>query len=173
MHAVWQFFNSYSSFFYMAFVADNTDTFGVENQCLDNDCMKAVAFQLGTIFVMHITVQQILEVILPYVNRERWSLWLACKIRCSHCCKPKSSEEVNILRANMEALTDEEAMLLKPHYIDTIEDFSELGDMHLFFSIVRSVQWRSVHCSVAIRVCQSFCISVSSRVSDCVLEQPR
>jgi len=159
---IFKFFNSYSSFFYMAFVADNTDTFGVENQCLDNDCMKAVAFQvyifssfdtffnpslplhelmlvqLGTIFVMHITVQQILEVILPYVNRERWSLWLACKIRCSHCCKPKSSEEVNILRANMEALTDEEAMLLKPHYIDTIEDFSELVLQYGFVSLFAS-----------------------------------
>jgi len=133
---LFQFFNSYASFFYMAFVASNHDVMGVSNECWHNDCMASLSLQLGIIFLLHTVIQQVSELLIPYCKRhcarwmKQWKMWWRM------CSRRHDAEEMQALSQAAHLYTDEEVNHLKPEYETTIEDFSELmiqfGFMTLF-----------------------------------------
>lgn len=133
---LFQFFNSYASFFYMAFAANNSEVMGVGNQCWNNDCMAALSLQLGVIFILHTIIQQISELFIPYCERH-WARWIKeWKMWWRVCCRKHDVEEMQALSQASHLYTDEEVNHLKPEYETTIDDFSELmiqfGFMTLF-----------------------------------------
>lgn len=71
---IFQFVNSYSSFFYLAFVApyrpNPTDDDGQENnvgECGYDDCMIPLAINLATVYGIRLTVGNFMEVVLPMI----------------------------------------------------------------------------------------------------------
>ncbi len=60
---LFQFVNSYASFFYLAFLAKYID-----GGCPDNNCMKSLSSNLAIIFGTRLVVGNITELLLPYLN---------------------------------------------------------------------------------------------------------
>lgn len=60
---LFQFCNSFASFFYIAFVKRTA-----EGKCLDNDCMSELRNQLLILFLIRIIVGNTLEVVVPYLK---------------------------------------------------------------------------------------------------------
>ncbi len=63
---MFQFVNSFASFFFLAFVAKNID-----NGCPDGDCMKVLAYNLGIIFGTRLVIGNFMELFVPYLSF-RW-----------------------------------------------------------------------------------------------------
>jgi hypothetical protein len=60
---LFQFVNSYASFFFLAFVAQY-----IEGGCPDNDCMKALAINLAVIYGTRLVVGNLMELGIPYLS---------------------------------------------------------------------------------------------------------
>jgi hypothetical protein len=59
---LFQFVNSYASFFYLAFVAENL------GDCPENGCMSLLAINLAIIFGSRLLTGNLLELLLPYLS---------------------------------------------------------------------------------------------------------
>ena len=66
---VFQFVNSYASFFYIAFIAPGSEEDGAQGKCGNEDCMETLAINLGIIFVVQIIVTNIVTYYIPYLRR--------------------------------------------------------------------------------------------------------
>ena len=71
---MFQFVNSYSSFFYLAFIApyrptptDDDGQIGNIGECGYDDCMIPLAINLATVYGMRLTVGNFMEVVLPMI----------------------------------------------------------------------------------------------------------
>ena len=74
---VFQFVNSYASFYFLAFIAPyiarppQLDDDGPEGdyvgECGNADCMVPLSTNLGVIFLMNLTVNNLVEIITPYM----------------------------------------------------------------------------------------------------------
>lgn len=60
---LFQFVNSYASFFYLAFVAKY-----LEGGCGVSDCMESLAVNLGIIYGSRLITGNLLELLLPYLT---------------------------------------------------------------------------------------------------------
>lgn len=71
---VFQFVNSYASFFFLAFIALNLSTSSaidddtVVGQCGASTCMYPLSINLAIIFGVRLTVTNFLDIFIPYVN---------------------------------------------------------------------------------------------------------
>ena len=59
---LFQFVNSYASFFYLAFIAESM------GDCSGSACMSGLTINLATIFGTRLVVGNIMELLLPYVS---------------------------------------------------------------------------------------------------------
>merc|ERR1711871_1552010 len=84
---IFQFFNSYSSFFYLAFLEGHGRIFGIEDNCPHGDCMTSLGVQLATIFVMHLLLGQCLEVVWPWLQRDCEEWTDDCRDVMRVCCR--------------------------------------------------------------------------------------
>uniref|UniRef100_A0A7S1U4L4 Anoctamin dimerisation domain-containing protein n=1 Tax=Phaeomonas parva TaxID=124430 RepID=A0A7S1U4L4_9STRA len=110
-----QFVNSYASLIYIAFLKDNVNTEDAA-RCIDydgdgnGDCMQELGFQLGTILLMRLVVDNVLEIGLPaalrwYRNRD----------------KPKDKPSTVPMRVADQAELEEYDVLM-----GTFEDYAEM-----------------------------------------------
>lgn len=60
---LFQFVNSYASFFYLAFVAEY-----IEGGCQDNNCMESLAINLAVIYGTRLFVGNLTELLIPYLS---------------------------------------------------------------------------------------------------------
>ena len=60
---MFQFVNSFASFFFLAFVAKY-----IEGGCADGDCMKALSLNLAIIFGTRLVVGNLTEMLIPYLS---------------------------------------------------------------------------------------------------------
>lgn len=65
---LFQFVNSYSSLFYVAFVKGRVRMLDQSTECEGGDCMSELAMQLGIIFVTQLVVNNVQEVLIPYIK---------------------------------------------------------------------------------------------------------
>jgi anoctamin-10/anoctamin-7 len=73
---IFQFINSYASFFFLAFIAANLDAptnapAGTKGQCGAENCMQPLSINLATIFGSRLTISNFLDIFLPYVNHKQ------------------------------------------------------------------------------------------------------
>ncbi len=57
---VFQFINSYASFYYLAFVAEPV------GDCPNDDCMSSLAINLGIIFATRLLTKNLIDIVIPY-----------------------------------------------------------------------------------------------------------
>ena len=62
---LFRFFNSYASFFYIAFLKKPLETAGCD---LNNDCMAELRMQLGSIFISQLIAGNAAELLVPYIK---------------------------------------------------------------------------------------------------------
>ena len=70
---VFQFINSYSSFFFLAFIATyltkpDAAEAGTVGQCAAENCMEPLAINLAIIFGTRLFLNNLLDVVLPYIS---------------------------------------------------------------------------------------------------------
>jgi len=138
---IFQFFNSYSSFFYIAFLEGHVRVFGKQDQCPMDDCMMTLRIQLATIFVMHLLLQQTLEVFWPIfsdqIARIQYVFCTQGKICCTNlwrrfkaffCYVPLNYEEEEEMYRNLTSsvYTDEELDGFRPSYAGVLLEYNEL-----------------------------------------------
>lgn len=70
---LFQFVNSFASFFYIAFLKTT-----VEGECVNKDCMRELENQLAILFIIRIVVGNIMEVAVPFFTY-RFRLWSETK----------------------------------------------------------------------------------------------
>jgi hypothetical protein len=73
---VFQFINSYASFFFLAFVAaylprPNDSPANYPGQCGAETCMQPLAINLGIVYGMRLTFTNILDIVVPYIQYTR------------------------------------------------------------------------------------------------------
>jgi len=136
---IFQFFNSYCSFFYLAFLEGHARVFGVEDTCPHDDCMMSLGVQLATIFVMHTVLGQMVEVFWPWFQRYyddfKYVFTTTCRICCSniwrrlkaHFCNIpfEDDDESNVLLES-SVFTEEEQQAFRPKFPGVLVDFNEL-----------------------------------------------
>ena len=59
---LFQFVNSYASFFYLAFIAESM------GDCSGSGCMSSLTINLATIFGTRLVVGNIMELLIPYLS---------------------------------------------------------------------------------------------------------
>mmetsp|Transcript_67035 Transcript_67035/g.169851 ORF Transcript_67035/g.169851 Transcript_67035/m.169851 type:complete len:744 (-) Transcript_67035:130-2361(-) len=64
---VFKFVNCYVSLYYIAFFKDNTYLFSVPMECVNSDCLNDLGMQLAVFMVTRLTLQNFLELGLPYL----------------------------------------------------------------------------------------------------------
>mmetsp|Transcript_33029 Transcript_33029/g.68964 ORF Transcript_33029/g.68964 Transcript_33029/m.68964 type:complete len:739 (-) Transcript_33029:239-2455(-) len=64
---VFKFVNCYISLYYIAFFKANTYLFGMKMKCVDDDCMDDLGKQLAIFMIMRLTLQNFIELAMPYV----------------------------------------------------------------------------------------------------------
>jgi hypothetical protein len=62
---LFRFFNSYASFFYIAFLKKPLETAGCD---MNNDCMAELRMQLGSIFISQLVAGNAAELLVPYIK---------------------------------------------------------------------------------------------------------
>lgn len=70
---VFQFVNSYSSFFFLAFIAQNLESSkdvpsNFQGQCGAPNCMEPLSINLAIIFGTRLTLTNFLDIFIPWVN---------------------------------------------------------------------------------------------------------
>jgi hypothetical protein len=121
---LFKFVNSYNTLFYIAFIKKYDDTTGNDTTgCLNDDCLGELRQQLGTIFISLIVINNIIEVLIPYI-----------KTRLAERAN-RAEEEPSQLEANVgpssqqrkfkEPTAPEKEFELEP-YNSTFDDFDEL-----------------------------------------------
>merc|ERR1719502_228986 len=138
---IFQFFNSYSSFFYIAFLEGHVQVFGMKDECPDDDCMSVLRIQLATIFVMHLLLQQSVEVFWPIfqdqIQRVQYIVCTQGKICCTNiwrrfkayfCYIPLNYAEEEAMYANLRSsvYTQEEEDGFRPSYGGVLLEYNEL-----------------------------------------------
>jgi len=68
---VFKFINCYSSLYYIAFFKQHSHLFGMPMECVNHDCLNDLGSQLAIFMVMRLTLQNFLELGLPYM-RTSW-----------------------------------------------------------------------------------------------------
>ena len=73
---VFQFINSYASFFFLAFIAGNLPKpdgapEGALGQCGASNCMEPLSINLAIIFGSRLTVTNVLDILIPYITYRR------------------------------------------------------------------------------------------------------
>eukprot|EP00658_Telonema_sp_P-2_P031228 TRINITY_DN23416_c0_g1_i1.p1 TRINITY_DN23416_c0_g1~~TRINITY_DN23416_c0_g1_i1.p1 ORF type:complete len:506 (+),score=109.23 TRINITY_DN23416_c0_g1_i1:282-1799(+) len=128
---MFQFVNSYCPFFYTAFLEENVSLWGSTKGCPEDDCMYTLRVMLGTIFIGHILLLQVIEVLWPYVA---WKMGMNIDIiHCSGCCFTRQTDE-EILELQPKdfnsqewvPLTAEEVEYAKKTYESPFDDYNEL-----------------------------------------------
>ena len=98
-----QFVNSYSSLFYIAFLKGST-----KDGCNNQDCMGELQTQLGTIYVTNLFLN-IIEIGIPLVTT-----------------RMKLKGELKRAKLNNKDLTEEEIEVLKSTYDNPLDDYMEM-----------------------------------------------
>jgi Calcium-activated chloride channel len=98
-----QFVNSYSSLFYIAFIKGSTN-----NGCENEDCMKELELQLATIFITNLFLN-IVEIGLPLFNNHR-----------------TLKKRINQIKGSGNSLSSEEKQSIMSKYETTLEDYMEM-----------------------------------------------
>eukprot|EP00929_Paragymnodinium_shiwhaense_P010239 TRINITY_DN1147_c0_g2_i1.p1 TRINITY_DN1147_c0_g2~~TRINITY_DN1147_c0_g2_i1.p1 ORF type:complete len:733 (-),score=206.42 TRINITY_DN1147_c0_g2_i1:354-2552(-) len=65
---VFKFINCYVSLYYIAFFKAHSHLFGMEMECVNNDCMNDLGSQLAIFMIMRLTLQNFVELGLPYLT---------------------------------------------------------------------------------------------------------
>jgi hypothetical protein len=73
---VFQFINSYASFFFLAFIASSLarpsgESDDMTGQCGAPNCMQPLSINLAIIFGTRLTLTNFLDIFIPYVTKER------------------------------------------------------------------------------------------------------
>lgn len=135
---IFQFFNSYCSFFYLAFLEGHARVFGVKDTCPHDDCMLSLTVQLVTIFVMHTVLGQMVEVFWPwfqgYYDEFKYVVTTTCIICCSNIWKRSKAYFCNVTFEDDESnlllescvFTEEERQAFRPKFPGVLVDFNEL-----------------------------------------------
>jgi hypothetical protein len=64
---MFQFINSYISLFYIAYFKSNANLFGLDDFCINNDCMTELATGLGSLLITKMIIGNTVEVLIPYI----------------------------------------------------------------------------------------------------------
>eukprot|EP00933_Yihiella_yeosuensis_P014337 TRINITY_DN12897_c1_g1_i1.p1 TRINITY_DN12897_c1_g1~~TRINITY_DN12897_c1_g1_i1.p1 ORF type:complete len:761 (-),score=135.63 TRINITY_DN12897_c1_g1_i1:182-2464(-) len=64
---VFKFINNYVSLYYIAFFKANSTMFGMQMECVNNDCLNDLSSQLGIFMLARLTLQNFIELGAPYV----------------------------------------------------------------------------------------------------------
>mmetsp|Transcript_112623 Transcript_112623/g.351109 ORF Transcript_112623/g.351109 Transcript_112623/m.351109 type:complete len:744 (+) Transcript_112623:109-2340(+) len=64
---IFKFVNCYISLYYIAFFKENHYLFGQKMQCVNDDCLNDLGSQLAIFMIMRLTLQNFLELGMPYV----------------------------------------------------------------------------------------------------------
>jgi hypothetical protein len=64
---MFQFINSYISLFYIAYFKSNANLFGLDDFCINNDCMTELATGLGSLLITKMIIGNTVEVLVPYI----------------------------------------------------------------------------------------------------------
>eukprot|EP00747_Dinoflagellata_sp_TGD_P028380 gnl/TRDRNA2_/TRDRNA2_133232_c0_seq1.p1 gnl/TRDRNA2_/TRDRNA2_133232_c0~~gnl/TRDRNA2_/TRDRNA2_133232_c0_seq1.p1 ORF type:complete len:313 (-),score=72.66 gnl/TRDRNA2_/TRDRNA2_133232_c0_seq1:254-1192(-) len=64
---VFKFINCYVSLYYIAFLKQHGELFGMAMKCVDNDCLKDLGSQLAIFMLMRLTLQNFIELGVPYL----------------------------------------------------------------------------------------------------------
>lgn len=65
---IFKFVNCYISLYYIAFFKDKNSLFGVPMKCVNGDCLNDLGHQLAIFMITRLTLQNFLELGLPYVT---------------------------------------------------------------------------------------------------------
>eukprot|EP00656_Telonema_subtile_P001942 TRINITY_DN10841_c0_g1_i3.p1 TRINITY_DN10841_c0_g1~~TRINITY_DN10841_c0_g1_i3.p1 ORF type:complete len:726 (+),score=184.41 TRINITY_DN10841_c0_g1_i3:86-2263(+) len=127
---LFQFVNSYSAFFYTAFIEENVSLFGSDKGCPEDDCMYALRVMLGTVFIGHMVLMQMIEVMWPWMT---WRLGLHKAIVHCACCDDDHEEREALSKGSRDVnqddwipLTAEEVEYAKQVYMNPFDDYNEL-----------------------------------------------
>lgn len=119
---VFQFLNSYASFFFIAFVApylspsqNNPKNF--PGQCGAETCMQPLAINLGIVFGMRLTFSNVMDILVPYVQYHL----------------NKRTETAGVSKDNVLSRPEEE-MLLMPYdpIVENINDYADTAVQYGF-----------------------------------------
>lgn len=111
---LFQFCNSFASFFYIAFVKRP-----LEGQCLHEDCMSELQSQLLVLFLIRIIVGNTLEVVVPYL-KYRYQLF-----RERNAVDAKASHNY----------IEEQAKLMPYEHNEAFEDYNEMVIQYGFITL--------------------------------------
>lgn len=64
---VFKFFNCYAALYYIAFFKAHSQLFGMDVECVGNDCMLDLGSQLGVFMICRLTLSNFLELGIPYI----------------------------------------------------------------------------------------------------------
>lgn len=64
---IFKFINCYISLYYIAFFKQHSHLFGMPMECVQGDCLNDLSTQLAVFMIMRLTVQNIVELSMPYV----------------------------------------------------------------------------------------------------------
>jgi len=138
---IFQFFNSYCSFFYLAFMEGHWRIFGVKDTCPHDDCMGSLGIQLATVFIMHTFFGQLVEVFWPRFQalweESVYTLRVHTKIICRNICRrlkayfcyiPLNDADEDEIFADVESsvYSDEEMNGFRPSFPGVLADYNEL-----------------------------------------------
>jgi len=138
---IFQFFNSYCSFFYIAFLEGHSRIFGVKDTCAEDDCMKVLRIQLATIFMMHTLFGQAVEVLWPFLQESFIGAWHAFTFSLRICCWniwrrfkayfcyiPVNDAEEDAIYETIDSniYTDEEQNGFRPTFPGVLVEYNEL-----------------------------------------------
>lgn len=140
---VFQFFNSYSSFFYLAFLYGRVQMPFVKFVPKTNEQrMEALGVQLATILMLHILLGQATEMVAPLITKscaEGWtSFQQSRRICCRHiylrlkrfwCCadiEEELEEQEQAIGRIMSIYTDEELQQFRPEYGGVLNDYNDM-----------------------------------------------
>ena len=125
---LFQFVNSYVSLYYIAFIKGNdVKLFGTTLECLKDDCMYEVAYQLVFIFAVQIFWGQFQEIGWPFLSAKLKLFWEDRKLRSGSDGPQQevaliSEEELQAKRVDWEGLLDDyEEMMIQVYFSVDLE----------------------------------------------------
>eukprot|EP01035_Chromulina_nebulosa_P024470 gene24470-31867_t len=119
---VFQFLNSYASFFFIAFVAayipsPRNNPHNYPGQCGAETCMQPLAINLGIIYGMRLTLSNFLDIFIPYIT-----------------CRMKRKKDLGDASADIKLSSPEEESLLMPYdpITENINDYADAAVQYGF-----------------------------------------
>lgn len=121
-HLIWkvflfQFCNSFASFFYIAFFKRS-----IEGQCIKDNCMQELRDQLLVLFLIRIVIGNTLEVVIPYLKHQ----FALFQERKAFKKGTSYSDDTNDETNSRHNIVEKQAKLIPYERNEAFEDYNEL-----------------------------------------------